>query len=190
MNKIYWHTGTLFKQWNKLMWARKYEHCIECWTCNYQHKAKWLCCHCREVERMKDKKRQIMRKIVKIRYWVRLRIKRKLATPKRKLSYMELKYWKADPERTKKIKRESKKNYYKNNKELCCLLWKVFRMRKSWKKCMEIIINNKTRYLPFASLDKPKTGTSKENEKYKKKLREFLILKKYYEKCWKRNRSL
>lgn len=50
--KQYWHTGTLFISWWKYKWANRYDHCIDCKTCNRKHKWNWLCTICFDNKRI------------------------------------------------------------------------------------------------------------------------------------------
>ena len=70
----------------------------------------------------------------------------------------------------------------KQNYERISLQRKVQRRLKKNLPCLKIMINWKERFLPFESLEKPKTSTSSEYEEYKEKLKQFEILTAFYRK--------
>jgi len=89
----------------------------------------------------------------------------------------------------KKRKKESvnrwkwQRDYFKRNKEVLNLLSKMYRKRRLWKDCLKIVINWKDRLMPFTTLEKP-VATCKNMWKYeewKVKIRQFNLLKTYYE---------
>ena len=55
--KQYWHTKTLFIQWNKYKWSFKYDYCISCKWVSKKHKWKWLCTSCFDKKRKENPKR-------------------------------------------------------------------------------------------------------------------------------------
>lgn len=56
--KAFWHTKTLFIEWWKYKWSRKYDHCVECWQCKFKHKWRWYCTSCWDKEQYRDDRRE------------------------------------------------------------------------------------------------------------------------------------
>lgn len=164
MSKEYWHTKTLFIQAWKYKWSYKFNYCIKCWTCNHKHKWNWLCTSCWDKERDKTNKRK--------------EIKQKAWKKWHKTNYIPV------IERKKRVKTFDAKTYKKEwrikNKEALLLKAKAYRMVKKGINCMQININWKYKYLPFETLEEPKTTTSKNYDNFKQNLKDFNILKKYY----------
>lgn len=161
MAKIYGITKTFFIEWGIYKWARKYEKCIVCGTCNFKFKWKWYCVSCWDKKRWRTQKRKESKK----------KSQKKYALNNEKL----LKY-----------KKNWEKEDYKQNREAKCLLAKIYRMRKKWIKLLQININWKIRYLPYESMiEKPNNWQPDYWNNYdirKQQQKDFMILKKYYEK--------
>lgn len=171
-----WHSKTLFMMWNKYYWAKKHEHCVVCWTVKYKHRCRWMCTSCYAKEKRKTPNAQKSNKISRNKINYRNRV----------LKYLEQKEKKVRPrtrnqyEYNKKRRNEFKIEYR--------LIEKARRRRKKWLPCLSMIINWKTKYFPFEWIDKPKCTTSDGREEYYKRLKEFQILKDYYE--WKHLKNL
>ncbi len=178
--KKYWHTKTLFIQpWTwKYKWSYKFEHCVECLTCNFKHKGRWLCTSCWDKERKAKKKRSIKLKIASRRFSFRKRIKFWLENqPKKKWPRPFL-------ESEKKTRKEIAQDYYKKNKEVLNIKGAVWRRRQKGLFCMQANFGWKIVFLPFESLEKPKKfdnpNYEKEYEIWRKNLKDFEILKSFY----------
>lgn len=160
MSKIYGHTKTLFIEGGKFKWARHYEHCIECWTCNSKYKGNWLCTKCYDKKRYKNPKRK------QINYKAAMKWHRK--------------NYKPVIERKKRIstfnKKEYQKKWYEENKQLISYINK-------WKKInwLEVIFNKKTIKMPFHTLEKPKCTTDPKYGKWKENMKIYLLLKNKYD---------
>jgi hypothetical protein len=158
--KKYWHTKTLFLQnWKYYKWSYKYNHCIVCGTCNHKHKWKWLCTSCFDKQRYNDPKRIITRKKISNNYYLKS---------------------KTDIIKKEKIYNNIKK-YQEKNKEILRLLRLVRYKKNRWYKIMEYNINWKIKYLPFETLEKPKTHNDKNYNKWQQDIKDFELLKKYYD---------
>lgn len=174
MPKMYWHTKTLFLQnWKYYKWSYSFDHCIICGTCNFKHKWRWLCTSCWDKERKNKRNRKISRKIASAKYSFRRRVNHwlnKITKPK---------YW---PVRilSEEDKKEYKKSWYEKNKEVMKLISKAYRMEKQWLNPLKIMVNWKTRLLPFTTLEKPKMTTDPKYEEWKKNQNDFLKIKSYY----------
>lgn len=181
MTKKYGHTWTLFIQrWTKrYKWSYKHEHCIECKWVKFKHKWNWLCTSCHDKKRkQKSDKRKFNLKKQQWKHYYKRRIlmfldkKEKLKTWQKKTDFNEKEY--------------KKQWYNQNRKEVLKLIRKTERMLKKWESCLNIIINWKTKYLPFTEmLEKPSTSNLNDFKKYdewKEQWRQFDLLKKYYNK--------
>lgn len=157
--KKYWHTKTLFLQnWKYYKWSYKYNHCIVCGNCNHKHKWKWLCTSCFDKQRYNDPKRIITRKKISNNYY----LKSKTDIIKKERIYNNI------------------KKYQEKNKEILRLLRLVRYKKNRWYKIMEYNINWKIKYLPFETLEKPKTHNDKNYNKWQQDIKDFELLKKYY----------
>ena len=163
--KAYWHTKTLFLQnWKYYKWAYKYNHCIECWNCNHKHKWKWLCTSCRDKARHNKPKRIITLK-------------------KANKTYLE----KAKTDTNIKTRlRLNVKKYQTKNAEVLRIIRLARYKKNRWYPVMMMIINWKTIYLPFQTLEKPNLYQDNRNkveyEKWQKNIKDFQLLKEFY---WK-----
>lgn len=172
--KKYWHTKTLFIQtWNwKYKWSYKHEHCIKCWTCNFKHKWRWLCTRCWDKERDKKTSRKLIKKKASENYYDK-HLRRNF---KKDIQYFKFRIYNLISR-----KKEKKKEWIEKNKEAILLKGKVYRRLQKWLTCMQVIINWKTRYLPFETLEKPnKFCNDLQKNIWKQNMRDFEILKKYY----------
>ncbi len=174
MPKMYWHTKTLFLQnWKYYKWSYSFDHCIVCGTCKFKHKGRWLCTSCWDKERKNKRNRKISRKIAWVKYSFRRRIKHWLDTK------IAPKYW---PARilSEEDKKEYKKSWYEKHKEVMKLISKAYRMEKKWLNPLKIMVNWKTRLLPFTTLEKPKMTTDPKYDEWKKNQSDFLKIRSYY----------
>lgn len=175
--KKYWHTWTLFIQAWKYKWSYKHDYCVVCWKCDFKHKWNWLCTSCWDKKRDNNERRK--------------EIKRKAG-----LKYHEQNY-KPVIERKKRVKsfdaKKYRKEWYNKNIEALKLKAKAYRMMKKGIQCLKMIINWKEKYFPFEWLiEKPTTTWNKfkEYDQWKEQQRQFIILKKYYEKNRRISRDL
>ena len=174
MSKKYWHTKTLFKKWNKFYWSYKYDFCIKCKTCNFKHKGNWLCDSCFDKERkIKNPKRVINLKKQNLVHYYKKRILLFLTKTAHKKKVKN-----KTPEQIK----EYQKQWHKDNSYRISLQKKVARRLKKNLPCLQIIINWKTRHLPFADITKPATTTSKDYLEWKEKRKMFNTLVKFWKK--------
>jgi len=168
--KKYWHTGTLFLQnWKYYKWSYKFDFCIECKTCNFKHKGRWLCTSCRDKERDKNETRKKQKYNIS-KKWHKKNYEPVKERKKRKSNFNPVEY---------------RKKYYNENKEVIKYLAKVYRMKKKWLQCIKIIINWKQRFLPFTELlEKPTTTwlNFKIYEEWKEEQRIFDLIKLFYNK--------
>ena len=136
MSKEFWHTKTLFIQAGKYKWSYKFDHCKECGNCDHKHKGNWLCTRCHDKKRDNNYKRKLIKQKA-WKKWHELNYK-PVIEPKKKAKNFNLK--------------EYQKQWRKENIDALLLKEKTIRMMKKWKSCLSIMINWKTRYLPFESL--------------------------------------
>ncbi len=179
MAKNFWHTKTLFIDSNwKYKWSYKNDFCINCKTCKFKHKWRWLCTSCFEKERKtKSNKRKFNLKKQNTKFYVKSRVlhylnkKEDLRFRKRRSNFNEKEY---------------KKKYYIDNLERLKLQSKTHRRLKKWLPCLKIIVNWKDKFLPFESLDKPSQynnlNYSEEYDEWKEKIRQFDLLVNFWKK--------
>lgn len=171
MAKEHWRTWTLFIQNWKYFWAKKYDVCIKCWTCNFKHAWKWLCTSC--YDRIRSNKPERSKELKDYKRKRYLENRNPVENDWRKNNW-----WKilSDEERRLwKIKASTKRQ--KKHREIIDIKARTKRRLKSWKPCMSIRINWELIYLPFERID-TRWITSK-NEK------EMLMMKEYYENITK-----
>ena len=178
MPKIYWHTKTLFIRWWKYKWSNKYDHCINCWTCEKKHKWNGLCRKCWELERDKNPYRVFMKKRMRRKNYYKTRLL-KILDKKEKPRRWQI------PFLTPETRKKQKLLWYKNNFERISLERKVKRRLKNNLPCLKMIINCNEVLFPFESLEKPKTFTSDKYDEYKEKLKQFEILTAFYKQKFK-----
>jgi len=164
------HTWTLFIQAWKYKWSRKYEKCIKCGTCNKKHKSKWLCSSCYDKKRKENPKRVFNLKLQSFKFHFKNRALQYLTKTKRKpkKKYSDLKKY--------------RKEYYEKNKEVLSLISKTYRRRKRNLPCLKMYIWDKTIYFPFEWIDKPANFSDSKYWEYKQRLKEFTLIKNFYEK--------
>lgn len=176
MAKKFWHTWTLFLQNGKYYkWSYKYNHCIECGKCDFKHKWKWLCTSCFDKKRKENPKRKFNLKKQNLKHYFKSRVLLFLEKTERKKKQKTF--------NLEKYKKQWYKQWYKENQEALLLKAKAYRMKRKWIKCLEMIINWKTKYLPFTEIiEKPATTwlNFKKYDEWKEQQRQFDLLKKYY----------
>ena len=172
---------TLFVQWWKIKWSYKFQCCIKCNSCDFKHKWRGLCTRCWDKKRDKTRKRIEQKKITKAK-WHK-------DNYKKSISIKDILFYRTNifsilntKEKLLADKRRVSSRYYHKNKDVLNLINTVRRRIKRWKPCLKIIINWKDRYLPFESLDKPKTFTNKRYDEYILQKKQFKILTDYYNK--------
>lgn len=60
------------------------------------------------------------------------------------------------------------------------LISKAYRMEKQWLNPLKIMVNWKTKLLPFTTLEKPKMTTGPKYEERKKNQNDFMKIRSYY----------
>ena len=92
-----------------------------------------------------------------------------------------------NPKRKESVLKASKKHsnkYYYENRKVLLLLNKTKNRMKSWKPCLQLMVNWQMRYLPFETLQRPKT-TSPEFKIWQQNIKDFQILQEYFKKIIK-----
>ena len=163
MGNLYWHTWTLFKQWNKLRWSYKYDFCQICYTCNSKHKGNWFCTKCYDRLRNKKKSRKEQQKKSSNKYHI-----------KNYKHTFNIKWYKG------KIKRILEEDKYKEMRKKAYNKWYdkekyIKNILKEWSIKRTTIFNiwNKNIYLPFEIVDKKWRWINVEK---------FNLIKQYYDK--------
>lgn len=159
--KQYGHTQTLFIQWGKYKWSYKYDHCVQCGTCKFKHKGRWLCTSCHDKERGKTEKRK------EVQY-------------KATMKWHNKNYVRIPPEQHKKKwpkptgfdRKAYQKEWYQKRKEFLDILREWKRLEKEWK----ILPKYKNHPLPF---DIWPMWTQESYEDFKKRKEKFDKIKKF-----------
>ena len=170
-----WHTGTLFMQAWKYKWSYKNDTCIECGSCKFKHKGKGLCVACYDKKRKIDEpKRKFNLAKQGWKHYYKTRV----------LMFLEkTSHKKKKRKKSKEDIRKYKNEWYHKNKEALSLKARVYRRRKKWLPCLQMIVNNKTVYFPFSEISKPTQAFwSPEWQEYAEKRRQYDILREYYQK--------
>ena len=180
--KRYWHTNTLFIEWWKYKWSRKYDTCVCCKSPKKPHKWNWLCIACFDKQRAKKRKWALKRQTWKCYY--KNRLLHILTTIK-------------DPRKKPWVKptgfnqKEYRKQWYQKNKEIMLLKWEVARRREKGLPCLKAFIKWKEMYFPFENIEKPDTLHSQnpkiweEYEKWRINIEKYDLLYNWYNK-WKK----
>lgn len=178
MAKQFWHTWTLFIQYNtgKMKWSYKHDHCIKCGTCNHKHKGRGLCTSCWDKQRDKDPKR--------------LRIKRKAGTKYHQKTYKPVvtknitRQFKSKVtniiSNKREIRNKASRKYYYNHRVMIRFQERIKTMKKNWKKPMQLYIAGQTIELPFETLEKPKKTTDPRYNTWVNNMRDLDEIRKYF----------
>jgi len=167
-----WHTWTLFYENGKYRWSYKYDTCIKCWTVESKHKWKWLCARCYDKKRKENPKRVFNLAKQNWRYYYKTRI----------LMFLEkTEHKKKQAIRTPEYYKQYKKDWFQKNKRMMYLKARTKRLLKKWLNLMTYNINWKVINLPFESLERPSKAIPWEYDKRKQNMKDFLIIKNYYE---------
>lgn len=154
--------NVFFERWWKIRWAFHYDKCIKCNTTNFQHESKWLCKSCYSKK-----------------------IRKNMSPKKKKELYNKTVVWgEKNKDKLLASSRKATKKYAQKNKEVLNIKNRVYRRRAKGLPCMQANLWWKLRFLPFESLEKPTVYTWNEREihNWKKNMKDFEILKKFYEK--------
>ena len=174
--KRYWHTNTLFIEWWKYKWSRKYDTCICCKSPKKPHKWNWLCIACFDKQRAKKRKWALKRQAWKCYYKNRLLYILTTAKDPRK------KRWQKP---TGFDYKKYRKEWYRKNREVMLLKWEVARRREKGLPCLKAFIKWKEVYFPFEWIpDKPYANNpnSVTWEDYEKVKRQYDLLYNWYNK--------
>lgn len=174
--KKYWHTNTLFIEWGKYKWSRKYDTCICCKSPKKPHKWNWLCIACFDKQRAKKRKWALKRQNWKHYYKNRLLYILTTEKDPRKKRWQQ-------PTGFDKIK--YRKEWYRKNREVMLLKWEVARRREKGLPCLKAYIQWKERYFPFEWIpDKPyaQNPNSVSWEYYEKVKKQYDLLYNWYNK--------
>lgn len=163
--KQYWHTWTLFIRAWKYKWSYKYDHCIQCKTCDHKHKWRWLCTSCWDKERNKNPKRKETHRVASMKW-------KNKNNPKKPREEWK-KRWN-NKQRTM-TKQEYQKVWYQRWKEAIIILnkWKI------WKNKWKILPEYQWYPIPFDIWPRNKEESY---EEYKERMRKFDAVKKYINK--------
>lgn len=167
--KKYWHTKTLFIEWWKYKWARKYDYCIYCKNVEKPHKWRWLCTKCWDKERDNNPNRR--------------KVKKKSSEKWHKNNYQYIPIEEQKKKWTKKQRTKTKAQYqhewYTKWREPILLLRKWIILKRKW----YILPEYKLHAVPFDIWPKIK---DEPYELYKERIRKFELIKNYINK-WNKN---